>query len=117
MDGAQPQKDGATAAKLTATVDLRVPFEFGKEADGKARLVEQLVLRPSSRAFREYSLPIREDGTTLYQPYDLAKVGMQMAGFPAAIVDKLDMLDMMEVAQKVMGFIGHGLKTGSSQSP
>jgi hypothetical protein len=84
----------------SVTVKLTEPIEFGKDT-----VIEELVVRPTARAFREFSLPMKEDGTVLYQPYALAAVGVKMAGQPNAIVDKLSVKDMSALAQVVMGFL------------
>jgi hypothetical protein len=84
---------------------------------GKEQVIEELVLKPNSRAFKDYELPMREDGTVLFQPYALAVVGLKMAGHiagAAQIVDRLCVADMMAVSHAVMGFFGPGLTTGST---
>lgn len=85
----------------SATVKLSDPVQFGKD-----ELVEELVVKPTARAFREFSLPMKEDGTILWQPYTLATVGVKMAGHPPAFVDKLSVRDMVALSHVVMGFFG-----------
>lgn len=116
MAPADNHAEEETPKRWSAEVKLREPIEFGKDESGKARLIETLVLKPSSRAFKEYSMPMKQDGTMLYQPYELARVGLQMAGFPASLVDKIYAADMLEVAQEVLGFIGVSQRTGNSES-
>lgn len=97
----------------SVTVKLSEPIAWGKD-----EVVEELVLKPTSRAFREFSLPMSGDGKLDYQPYSCAKVGVRMAGKPDAFVDKLSVSDMLEVAQVVIGFFGGSTaKTGSEPSP
>lgn len=90
-------------------VELGFPFKVGKEGE----LIEKLVMRPTARAFREFSLPMKDDGTVLFQPYECAKVGLKMAGHPATVVDFMHPSDMREVAQQVMLFFGVSQQTGS----
>lgn len=97
----------------TVTLKLQEPVQFGKDAEP----IAELVLKPTARAFRDFSLPMREDGTVIYQPYPLALVGMRMAGHPAAVLDLMCPEDMAEVARVVMGFIGTGPATGPEPSP
>lgn len=78
---------------------LSQPIEFGKD-----NLISELDLKPTARAFKEFALPMKPDGGFLFQPYDLAVVGMKMAGHPAALADKLSVEDMNEIAQAVIGF-------------
>lgn len=92
------------------TIKLSTPIQFGKDAEP----IVELVLKATPRAFRELQLPITEDGTTLFRPYELAKVGLKMAGQPAPILDLMDIADMMEVATAVMGFLIPSQKTGSA---
>ena len=92
-------------------VKLRTPVQFGEE------MIEELTLKPNSQAFRNFGLPMKEDGTIVFQPYALARVGVRMAGQPNAVLDKLDPADMWEVAQRVLGFTVPGLETGSAASP
>ncbi len=94
----------------SVTVKLRVPVEFGKDAAA----IEELVLKPTARAFKEFSLPMKEDGTILFEPYKLASVGVRMAGLPNAVVDKLDVEDMVEIAQEVMTFFAPSQTTGNT---
>lgn len=76
-------------------------------------MVQELDLKWSPAAFRDYALPMREDGTILFQPYALAEIGVKLAGKPRIMVDKLGPEDFMELAQKVMSFFGTGPTTGS----
>jgi hypothetical protein len=105
--------EAATAAAINGepvVVSLREPVKLG------AVTVDSLTLKPSGRAFRNFSLPMTADGGILFQPYELAAVGVKMAGHPAILVDKLHPADLIEVAQAVMGFLGGGLKIGSTTS-
>lgn len=94
------------------TVRLREPVQFGRDAEP----ITELVLKPTARHFRDFTLPMKEDGTMLYQPYPLALIGMKMAGHPAAVLDLMHPADMSEVARVVMGFIEPGQGTGSTAS-
>jgi hypothetical protein len=97
-------------------VVLGHPVDFG----AKER-IEQLELKPNCRSFREYELPMEmvEGGRNrvLFRPYELARVGLHMAGRPQAVLDKMHPEDMWEVANRVMGFIGVAPTTGSGDSP
>lgn len=95
----------------SVTVKLSVPVQWGKET------IESLEIKPTARAFRDFSIPMTENGKIDYQPYQLAKVGLLCAGKVESIVDKLEVADMVKVAQVVLGFIGDGPKDGSEQSP
>jgi hypothetical protein len=106
----------AVDAERLMVVVLRHPVQFGKDT------IEQLVLKPTCRSFRDYELPMEmsEDGTknkVLFRPYELARVGLHMAGQPAAVLDKMHPADMWEVANRVMGFIGVAPATGNGGSP
>lgn len=92
-------------------IALRVPVQLGEQGE----LVRELTLKPSARAFRDFSMPLKDDGTILFQPYALAAVGVKLAGQPPAFLDRMDPADMVEVAQAVMGFIGAGLGTGTAR--
>lgn len=81
------------------TIKLEVPVILGEEN------VEQLVLKPTARAFKELSVPMSGDGKMFYEPYALANVGVRMAGQTTALVDKLDPADMSAIAQAVLGFL------------
>lgn len=91
------------------TIRLLEPIEFGKDT------IEEMTLKPTARSFKEFSLPVKEDGTMLYEPYKLASVGVRMAGHPNAVADKLGIDDMNEIAQAVLSFLGRGLKTGTGR--
>jgi len=85
------------------TIKLRVPIQFGKDT-----LIDELVMKPNARAFKDFTIPMGQDGAISYQPYKLALVGLKMAGHIAAapnLVDKMDPRDMNEVAQAVLGFL------------
>jgi hypothetical protein len=107
LEGTEGSGDpsGFTPNENGGTLLLRKPIPFGKDT-----VISELRLMVSARAFKEFSLPMKEDGTIMFQPYALAVVGIKMAGQPAAIADKLDVRDMMELATAVMGFIGTGPK-------
>lgn len=90
-------------------IKLRVPVQFGRDAEP----IAELELKPAAKHFREFTLPMKEDGTVMYQPYELAKVGLRMAGHPPAVLDLMHPADMNTVAGVVMGFLGVGPGTGS----
>lgn len=96
------------AAPVTLT--LRAPVQFGKDSEP----ISELVLKPSAKAFRDFALPMQGDGTILFQPYELAKVGLRLAGQPAPVLDMLDPADMWELAQAVLGFTVPGHPIGSA---
>lgn len=96
---AAPEKRGAFKPLEPVTIVLRCPAQFGKEE------IRELVLRPSSRALKEFALPMDPGGKIDYQPYACAIVGVRMAGHPAALVDKLDPRDLNEVGQTVLAFL------------
>ncbi len=66
----------------------------------------ELVLKPTARAFNGFSITAKQDGSVVYEPYALAKIGMSMAGHAPGFVDKLDVRDMNAVAQLVLSFFG-----------
>lgn len=86
-------------AKGPITIKLETPVELGEE------IVQELVLKPTARAFREFSVPMTGDGKMFYEPHALATVGVRMAGKTTALVDKLDPGDMNRIAQEVLGFL------------
>lgn len=93
-------------------VKLKEPVQFGSE------LIEQLELRPTGRAMRDFSL-VNKDGAVIFNPYDCAVVGVKMSGRLVGaekIVDMMAPVDLMEVFQVVMGFIGGSPQTGSTVS-
>lgn len=89
-------------------IKMRVPVPMGQDAEP----LTELELKPAAKHFREFSLPMRDDGTVIYQPYELAKVGLRMAGHPASVLDRMHPADMNAVAGAVMGFLGAGPATG-----
>lgn len=91
---------------------LKKPVQFTDSI-----LVEELTMRRTAKAFRDFTLPMQADGTIMFQPYALAKVGVRLAAHPDALVDKLDPADMWQIAQVVMGFITGGPMTGDTPSP
>lgn len=93
------------------TVELRVPVQLGSET------IERITVKPSSKAFRNFALPMKEDGTILFQPYALAEIGCKMAGQTTVLLDKMDPADMWEVAFVVLSFIAPGRATGMKFSP
>lgn len=99
MEPSDEKQEPEPERKPGEPLKLRDPVQFGSE------LIEELVFKPSARAFKEFSLPMDQRGKIDYQPYALAQVGIKMAGHPAAVVDKLSVRDMNEVAQAVLGFL------------
>ena len=80
-------------------VVLKEPITLGSE------VIERLELKFSARSFKEFQIPLREDGTILFQPYPLAVAGVRMAGQPAILIDKLGPADFFALAQAVMSFL------------
>ena len=91
-------------------IKLSSPVQFGRDAEP----ITELTLKPTARAFKEFTLPMKDDGTVMFQPYELAKVGLKLAGHPAPVLDLMDPADMMEVAAAVANFLGTPLKTGTT---
>jgi hypothetical protein len=91
------------------TVKLREAVQLGSEK------VEELVLKPTARFFKDLEVTAGADGLK-YKPYDLAVIGVRLAGRPAAaaLVDKMHPGDMQEVANVVLGFLGPSPETGES---
>jgi len=94
-----PEQRGSFKPLEPVTIKLRVPAQFGKDT------ISELTLKPSSRALKEFALPMDPSGKIDYQPYACAQVGVRMAGQPMALVDKLDPRDLNEVGQTVLGFL------------
>ena len=96
----------------TKVIKLRTPITFG------STVLEELELKTTGRALREFSLPMTPEGKIDYQPHALAVVGLKMAGQVAAaatIVDKMeDLQDLSEIAQTVMGFFAARPTTGNT---
>jgi hypothetical protein len=90
------------------TLKLHTPIQLGSE------LLEELSVKWTARAMKGFSLPLTADGGVLFQPYELARVGVQMAGQPSVLLDKLAGPDIMALAQVVMSFFGDALTTGSA---
>lgn len=100
----------STSVKIT----LRTPVQLGKDAEP----ITELELKPISRAFRDFpGLPMREDGTIIYQPQVLCAVGLKMAGQSPVFLDHMNPADMAEVARIVMGFLMPGQPIGANPSP
>src|SRR5690242_7316417 len=101
--------DGENEEKAPSSreVKLKHPIQFGED------MVETLTIKPTARAFRDFGLPMQQDGTIIFQPYPLAGVGIRMAGRPNALLDRMHPEDMWEVAQVALGFIvpGRGIGT------
>ncbi len=83
------------------------PVQFGEET------IAELTIRPSAKSMRDLALPMKGDGTMLYEPYALAKVAVHMAGQPNAVLDMLHPTDVMTLSTVVMDFLGVGPGTGS----
>lgn len=96
----------------TATIKLRQPVQFGKDD-----LVEELVLKPTARFYKDTPITSGPNGLT-YSPYDFAVIGVKLAGRPAAsaFVDKMHPADMMEVANAVLVFLSPDQTTGNGPS-
>ena len=92
------------------TIKLSTPVQLGENSEP----ITELVLKPTARAFRDFSLATKGDGGAVFQLYELAKIGMRMASQPAPLLDKMDPADMMELAGAVMGFLGTPLTIGST---
>lgn len=95
-------------------IKLKTPVPWGKD-----EVVEQLVLKPTARAFRDVSLPLDQaKGTIDFRPYLFAVVGVRMSGRPSAetFVDRMDPSDMMEVATAVLNFLAPAPRTGTEPS-
>jgi hypothetical protein len=84
-------------------VKLRKPLKLGKEE------IEELTLKPSAAAFRDFELTLSADQTVVFKPYPLAIVGLSLAGYPTAanhLVKQLDPRDMVALAREVFSFLG-----------
>jgi hypothetical protein len=92
------------------TVKLKEPVPFGTET------IDELELKRNAKSMRNFALPMKPDGTILFEPYELAKVGVHMAGRPNAVLDMLDPSDVWALAQVVMDFFVPGQTTGSTPS-
>ena len=92
-------------------IALSTPVKLGENGE----LIESLTLKPTARAFRDFALQMRDDGTVVFEPYKLAGIGVRLAGQVPQILDLLDPADMMEVATAVMGFLGTRPRTGKPQ--
>lgn len=88
---------------------LAHPVEWTKD-----ETVTELVLRPNARFYKDVTVTAGENGLT-FNPYVMACVGVRMAGRPAApaFVDKMNPVDMAEVAGAVMSFLNPSQKTGT----
>lgn len=80
------------------TLKLEQPIDLGSEK------ITELCVKWSPRALRQYSLPMSADGMILYQPYQLAQIGLSMSGKPDVLVDKMGAKDFQALARAVMGF-------------
>ncbi len=84
----------------TTTIKLLDPVQFGEE------LIEELLIKPTARACKDFSLPMSAEGSLVYQPYALAAVGVKMAGRPPALLDKMSVRDMNTLGLAVLSFFG-----------
>lgn len=91
-------------------IKLSDPIQFGKD------LIEELDLKPTAWAWREFSMPMTTEGQIEYQPYKLALVALEMAGVAggASIMKKMSSMDMNALAQAVLGFLVKSPTTGST---
>jgi hypothetical protein len=83
-------------------VQLTAPIDFGEGP------VSELELKPMMRAFKDASIIVGPEGTK-FDPYQLAIVGLKMAGhFVGAtkFVDKLHPRDAVKLSEAVTGFLG-----------
>ncbi len=99
------------------TIKLRRPVQFGRDAEP----VTELELKATGRALRELVVPMGAEGDLsmmLVKPYDLALVGLKMAGVAGdkAFADLMDPRDIWEVGQAVLGFTLDARPTGSTAS-
>jgi hypothetical protein len=110
-DAQPPADDEEERVPEEMRVRLRRPVKWG------TKQVEELVLRPTSRAMRGFVLKLGKDESISYEPYEVAKVGIRMAGYNEAqvqaLLDRLSAADTMEVATAALVFIGHGPGTGT----
>lgn len=100
-----------------ATLTLRCPVQVGKNSEP----VTELALVGNGRALRDLTVPLGAEGEMklmMIKPYELAAVGLRMAGVAGdrAFLDQMDARDMWEVAQTVLGFIMGGPQIGSTPS-
>ncbi len=93
------------------TFKLSRPVQFGEEA------ISELKVKPNARSMRDLGLQMKGDSTIIYEPYNLAKVGVHMAGQPNAVLDLMHPRDVMELSGLVMGFFGLGPGIGTEPSP
>ncbi len=91
----------------SVTLKLKSPIEFGKTT------LEELVVVPTPRAYKGFSLSMTPEGKIDYQPYELATIGMRMAGQSSGAVDKMSIADMNALAQLVLSFFGESPTAGS----
>lgn len=92
------------AAPDEVTIKLRKPLQLTKETE-----IDELVLKPSGRAFRDFEIEMNEDGSFIFKPYSCAIVGLKMAGYTASaakLVDQLHPKDQVAVGAAVFRFFG-----------
>lgn len=85
------------------TLKLRKPLQVTKET-----ALDELVLEPKARAFKGHALIVNTDGSMKLDHYDLAILGLKLAGnFATAhvLVDQLDVRDMKELGELALGFL------------
>ena len=82
---------------------LRKPLQLTKET-----AIDELELTPRARAFKGHSLVVRSDGAMELNHYDLAVLGLKLAGHTATatrLVDELDARDMKDLAELALSFL------------
>ena len=90
------------------TYTLKEPVTLGSE------VITVLTLTPSVRALKGFAMPVRDDGVVLFEPYELAAVGVRLAGQPVQVLERLGLADTAALAGIVMDFLQPALGAGSA---
>lgn len=92
--------DAPEAAPGEITIKLKQPVKMGTHT------IEELTLKFSPRAFKEFSVPLKDDGTVIFTPYVFAAAGVRLAGQPSTVLDRLGAADFFTLARATLSFLG-----------
>lgn len=98
-------------AEPFATIQLRQPVQFGKNAEP----VTQVAPQATARGMRDFELEVTASGGFIFRPWPAARVGLRLAGIAGdeAFLALMDPRDVTALGMAVSSFFVSGLETGN----